>query len=30
VPKNLVIVESPAKARTIERYLGPDYRVLAS
>jgi DNA topoisomerase I len=30
VPKNLVIVESPAKARTIERYLGEDYRVLAS
>jgi DNA topoisomerase-1 len=30
VPKHLVIVESPAKARTIERYLGPDYRVLAS
>jgi DNA topoisomerase-1 len=28
--KNLVIVESPAKARTIERYLGPDYKVLAS
>ena len=28
--KNLVIVESPAKARTIERYLGPGYRVLAS
>jgi len=28
--RNLVIVESPAKARTIERYLGPDYRVLAS
>ncbi|MGI8703868.1 MAG: type I DNA topoisomerase [Candidatus Limnocylindrales bacterium] len=28
--KNLVIVESPAKARTIERYLGPEYRVLAS
>ena len=28
--KNLVIVESPAKARTIERYLGDDYRVLAS
>jgi DNA topoisomerase-1 len=25
-----VIVESPAKARTIERYLGPDYSVLAS
>ena len=30
MPKNLVIVESPAKARTIERYLGGDYRVLAS
>jgi DNA topoisomerase-1 len=30
VSKNLVIVESPAKARTIERYLGSDYRVLAS
>ena len=30
MPKNLVIVESPAKARTIERYLGSDYRVLAS
>jgi DNA topoisomerase-1 len=28
--RNLVIVESPAKARTIERYLGPDYAVLAS
>ena len=28
--KNLVIVESPAKARTIERYLGDDYKVLAS
>jgi DNA topoisomerase-1 len=28
--KNLVIVESPAKARTIERYLGTDYKVLAS
>ncbi|HEX7222682.1 MAG TPA: DNA topoisomerase, partial [Candidatus Limnocylindrales bacterium] len=28
--RNLVIVESPAKARTIERYLGSDYRVLAS
>ncbi len=27
---NLVIVESPAKARTIERYLGPGYTVLAS
>jgi DNA topoisomerase I len=30
VSKNLVIVESPAKARTIERYLGADYKVLAS
>ena len=28
--KNLVIVESPAKAHTIEKYLGPDFQVLAS
>ena len=28
--KNLVIVESPAKARTVGRYLGSDYAVLAS
>jgi len=28
--KNLVIVESPAKAKTIEKYLGKDYSVLAS
>ncbi|MGB2819424.1 MAG: type I DNA topoisomerase [Phycisphaerae bacterium] len=28
--KKLVIVESPAKARTINRYLGPDYVVRAS
>ena len=28
--KNLVIVESPAKAKTIEKYLGKDYDVLAS
>lgn len=28
--KNLVIVESPAKAKTIEKYLGADYQVLAS
>lgn len=28
--KNLVIVESPAKAKTIEKYLGGDYTVVAS
>jgi DNA topoisomerase I len=30
VADNLVIVESPAKAKTIERYLGSAYKVLAS
>ncbi len=30
MPKNLVIVESPAKAGTIEGYLGKDYKVASS
>ena len=30
MPKTLLIVESPAKARTIGRYLGGDYRIAAS
>ena len=28
--QKLVVVESPAKAKTIEKYLGKDYKVLAS
>lgn len=28
--KNLVIVESPSKSRTIEKYLGPDFKVVSS
>lgn len=28
--KNLVIVESPSKSHTIEKYLGSDYKVLSS
>ena len=30
IKKNLVIVESPSKAKTIEKYLGRNYKVVAS
>ena len=30
MPKNLLIVESPAKAKTIEKYLGKDFKVKSS
>src|SRR5690242_9241994 len=30
MPDNLVVVESPAKARTLKKYLGKDFEVLAS
>src|SRR5512136_1630474 len=30
MPKSIVIVESPAKAKTLEKFLGRDFKVLAS
>src|SRR3990167_6740082 len=30
MPQNLVIVESPAKAKTIKKYLGAQFQILAS
>jgi len=30
MPKNLLVIESPAKAKTIKKYLGPDFTIMAS
>ena len=30
MPNNLLVIESPAKARTIKRYVGPDFTIMAS
>jgi len=30
MPNKLLIIESPAKARTIRKYLGPDFKIMAS
>ncbi len=30
MPKNLVIVESPTKSRTLQKFLGKDYKIMAS
>jgi len=30
MPRSLIIVESPAKVRTIKKYLGPEFEVKAS
>ena len=30
MPKNLMIVESPTKSKTIKQYLGKDFEILAS
>lgn len=30
MPENLLIIESPAKARTIQKYLGSDFKIMAS